>query len=67
LAALGKVTVTALVGIVLIVVYSVAFVVSRLEPMALGFAMVALICAGVVGRSHRPGATWGLMSALPIC
>jgi len=53
LAALGKLTVAALIGITLIVVYSIAFIVGRFEPAAIGFALVALLCAGIVAVGWR--------------
>jgi uncharacterized cupredoxin-like copper-binding protein len=53
LAPFGKLTVAALVGIALIVIYSIAFVVGRLDPLALAFALVALICAGIVAVGWR--------------
>src|SRR6266540_7514269 len=53
LAAYGKLTVAALVGIALIVVYAMVFVSRHIDPMALGFVLVALICAGIVGVGWR--------------
>jgi len=53
LAALGKLTIGALVGIALIVVYSLVVVVRHFDPTAAGFALVALICAGVVAIGWR--------------
>jgi plastocyanin len=53
LAALGKLTITSLVGIALIVVYAMLFVSRHIDPMALGFVLVALLCAGVVGVGWR--------------
>ena len=53
LAAFGKLTVAALVGIALIVVYAMVFVSRHIDPMALGFVLVALICAGIVAVGWR--------------
>ena len=53
LAALGKVTMAALIGIALIVICAMLFVSRHIDPMALGFVLVALICAGIVALGWR--------------
>jgi nitrite reductase (NO-forming) len=53
LAVLGKVTLAALIGISLIIVYAMLFITHHIDPLALGFALIALLCAGIVAVGWR--------------
>ena len=53
LAALGKLTAAALIGDSMLIIGSLVVIARRVDAMALGFALVALICAGVVMTGWR--------------
>jgi plastocyanin len=53
LAALGKLTIAALVGIALAVIYGLAVVVGQVDPMGLTFSGLPLIAAGVMLAGWR--------------
>src|SRR5262245_7152687 len=53
LAALGKLTIAALVGIALAVIYVLAAVVGQIDPMGLAFSGLPLIAAGVMLAGWR--------------